>query len=57
MTHYSWSLDSIVGEEWGASGTYGDFITNSTKGISSLAPAAIVIFLKNIWPLTSGKCI
>lgn len=46
MTHYSWSLDSVVGEEWGASGTYGDFITNSTKGISSLAPAAIVIFFK-----------
>ena len=45
MTHYSWSFD-VPGALWGEKGTYGDFISNSTKGIASLAPAVIMIFFK-----------
>lgn len=46
MTHYSWSFDQIAGTEWGDKGTYGDFITNSTIGISALAPVVIMVYFK-----------
>ena len=46
MTHYSWSMDQVAGTEWGDKGTYGDFITNSTLGISALAPEVIMVYLK-----------
>lgn len=45
MTHYSWSFD-VAGATWGDEGTYGDFISNSTKGIASIAPVVIMLFLK-----------
>ena len=51
MTHYSWSFDQVVGTEWGDKGTYGDFITNSTIGISSLLPAVIMIYFKKYLPV------
>lgn len=46
MTHYSWSFDQVAGTDWGESGTYGDFITNSTMGIASLAPVVIMVYFK-----------
>lgn len=46
MTHYSWSFDQVVGTDWGESGTYGDFITNSTMGIASLAPVVIMVYFR-----------
>ena len=46
MTHYSWSFDQVAGEVWGDKGTYGDFITNSTIGIASLAPVVIMVYFK-----------
>ena len=46
MTHYSWSMDQVAGAEWGDKGTYGDFITNSTMGISALAPVVIMVYFK-----------
>ena len=46
MMHYQWSFDAGPGAEWGDKGTYGDFITNSTIGISSIAPVVIMIFFK-----------
>lgn len=46
MTHYSWSFDQVAGTEWGDKGTYGDFITNSTIGISALAPVVIMVYFK-----------
>lgn len=46
MTHYSWSFDQIAGAEWGEKGTYGDFITNSTMGITALAPVVIMVYFK-----------
>lgn len=46
MTHYSWSFDQAAGTEWGDKGTYGDFISNSTIGISALAPVVIMVFFK-----------
>lgn len=52
MTHYNWSMDT-EGLEWGEKGTYGDFITNSTIGISSLAPVVIMIYFKKY--ITSYK--
>lgn len=45
MTHYTWSFDS-GGSTWGEEGTYGDFITNSTIGITSLAPVVIMVYFK-----------
>ncbi|EHG98427.1 hypothetical protein HMPREF9441_03533 [Paraprevotella clara YIT 11840] len=45
MVHYDWSFN-MIGAEWGESGTYGDFITNSTMGIASLAPSVIMIYFK-----------
>ena len=50
MTHYNWSFDT-VGATWGDSGTYGDFITNSTRGIASLAPVVIMVFFKKFLPI------
>jgi len=41
------------GLDWGEKGTYGDFITNSTIGISSLAPVVIMIYFKKY--ITSYK--
>lgn len=46
MTHYSWSFDQVSGTEWGEKGTYGDFISNSTIGIASLAPVVIMLYFK-----------
>lgn len=46
MTHYSWSMKEVAGTEWGDKGTYGDFITNSTMGISALAPVVIMVYFK-----------
>lgn len=46
MTHYTWSFDQIAGTAWGDEGTYGDFITNSTMGIASLAPVVIMVYFK-----------
>lgn len=46
ITHYSWSFDQVAGTEWGDKGTYGDFITNSTMGISALAPVVIMLYFK-----------
>lgn len=46
MTHYTWSFDQIAGTEWGSEGTYGDFITNSTIGIASLAPVVLMVYFK-----------
>lgn len=46
MTHYSWSMERIDGSEWGDKGTYGDFITNSTRGIAALTPVVIMVFFK-----------
>lgn len=46
MTHYTWSFDQIAGTEWGSKGTYGDFITNSTIGIASLAPVVLMVYFK-----------
>lgn len=46
MTHYSWSFEQIAGTEWGEKGTYGDFITNSTIGITSLTPVVIMVYFK-----------
>lgn len=50
MTHYNWSFDT-AGVSWGESGTYGDFITNSTRGIASLAPVVIMVFFKKFLPI------
>lgn len=46
MTHYSWSFEQVAGSVWGDKGTYGDFITNSTIGIASLAPVVIMVYFK-----------
>lgn len=46
MTHYSWSFEQVAGTEWGEKGTYGDFITNSTRGIDSLLPVVIMVYFK-----------
>lgn len=46
MTHYTWSFDQVAGTEWGSEGTYGDFITNSTIGIASLAPVVLMVYFK-----------
>ena len=46
MTHFSWTFDVVAGEEWGSKGTYGDFISNSTIGISSITPAVIMVYFK-----------
>lgn len=54
MTHYNWSYN-IAGASWGESGTFGDFINNSTKGISSIAPAVIMIFFKKYLPNRTWK--
>ena len=45
MTHYSWSLD-YRGESWSEKGGYGDFISNSTIGIASLAPVVLMVYFK-----------
>lgn len=55
MTHYSWSMDQVAGTEWGDKGTYGDFITNSTMGIASLAPVVIMVFFKRYLPVKRWK--
>lgn len=49
MTHYSWSFDD-AGLDWGEKGTYGDFISNSTRGIASLLPIVIMVYLKKYLP-------
>lgn len=46
MTHYTWSFDQVAGTAWGDEGTYGDFITNSTIGIASLAPVVLMVYFK-----------
>ena len=46
MTHYIWSFDQVAGTSWGDGGTYGDFITNSTIGIASLAPVVLMVYFK-----------
>lgn len=46
MTHYSWSFDQVAGTEWGGKGTYGDFIANSTIGVSVLGPVVIMVYFK-----------
>lgn len=56
MTHYSWSMDQVAGTVWGDKGTYGDFITNSTMGIASLAPVVIMVFFKRYLPVKRWKC-
>ena len=55
MIHYDWSFDN-VGTEWGDSGTYGDFITNSTKGISAMAPVVIMVYFKKYMPVKYWRC-
>lgn len=55
MRHYSWSMDQVAGTEWGDKGTYGDFITNSTMGIASLAPVVIMVFFKRYLPAKRWK--
>ena len=50
MIHYQWSTVRIEGEEWGDKGTYGDFIMNSTKGISYILPFIIMVFFKKYLP-------
>ena len=49
MTHYSWSFDD-AGLDWGEKGTYGDYISNSTRGIASLLPIVIMVYLKKYLP-------
>ena len=39
-------MDQVAGTEWGDKGTYGDFISNSTIGIASIAPVVIMIYFK-----------
>lgn len=56
MTHYTWSMDSVAGTEWGDKGTYGDFITNSTMGIAALAPVVIMFFFKRYLPKKCWIC-
>lgn len=56
MTHYTWSMDSVAGTEWGDKGTYGDFITNSTMGIAALAPVVIMVFFKRYLPKKCWIC-
>lgn len=56
MTHYSWSFDQAAGTEWGDKGTYGDFITNSTIGIASLAPVVIMVYFKMYLNPKQWKC-
>lgn len=55
MTHYSWSFDRIAGAAWGDEGTYGDFITNSTLGIASLAPVVLMVYFKKYINLKQWK--
>lgn len=55
MTHYSWSFEEVAGTEWGDKGTYGDFITNSTIGIASLAPVVIMVYFKKYLPQKRWK--
>lgn len=55
MAHYSWSMDLVAGTEWGDKGTYGDFITNSTIGISALVPAVIMVYFKRYLPAKRWK--
>ena len=54
MTHYNWSFN-VAGASWGETGTYGDFITNSTKGIASIAPAVIMMYLKKYLPVGTWR--
>ena len=54
MTHYNWSFN-VAGASWGEAGTFGDFVSNSTKGISSIAPAVIMIFFKKYLPTRTWK--
>ena len=44
MINFDWS--SSVQGDWGDSGTYGDFITNSTYGIINIMPPVILIYWK-----------
>lgn len=55
MIHYNWSFDN-AGVEWGDSGTYGDFITNSTRGISAIAPVVIMVYFKKYMPVKYWRC-
>lgn len=55
MTHYSWSFDD-AGLDWGEKGTYGDFISNSTRGIASLLPIVIMVYLKKYLPQKRWRC-
>ena len=54
MTHYNWSFN-VAGASWGEAGTYGDFITNSTKGIAAIAPVVIMIYFKKYIPVRTWK--
>lgn len=54
MTHYNWSFN-VAGAGWGEAGTYGDFISNSTKGIAAIAPAVIMIYLKKYLPVGTWR--
>lgn len=54
MTHYNWSFN-VAGASWGEAGTYGDFITNSTKGIAAIAPVVIMIYFKKYLPVRTWK--
>lgn len=54
MTHYSWSFEETLG--WGDKGSYGDFVTNSTKGIASLLPIVIMVYLKKYLPQKKWRC-
>lgn len=45
MTHWSWSMDNVA-SAWGDTGTYGDFIMNSTHQIAVFLPPVIGFFCK-----------
>lgn len=51
ITHYSLDMSNYHGE-----GGYGDFITNGTLGIASLAPSVLMLFLKKYITDFKWKC-
>lgn len=52
MTHYQLDMSVNNGEEGG----YGEFITNSTRGISYLSPAVLMIYMKKYLKPSHWKC-
>lgn len=46
MLHWDFNMNLSHGQEWGDEGTYGDFIMNSTLGISVLLIPSVLIYFK-----------